>query len=112
MKKRDKSARAQPDSGADAPPREVTLLLCTADPGLSRAWSQTAAVPGFRLTTAPDLRTEYLAGGNLASLLQTHSPTVEGRKIEILRQSKVRRSKLNYLIGSAATVSPPLMTSS
>jgi len=30
---------------------------------------------------------EFLAGGNLASLLQTHSPAVEGRKIEIMRQA-------------------------
>ncbi len=30
---------------------------------------------------------EYLAGGNLASLLQMHSPAVEGRKIEIMRQA-------------------------
>jgi serine/threonine protein kinase len=30
---------------------------------------------------------EYLAGGNLTSLLQMRSPAVEGRKIEIMRQA-------------------------
>ena len=30
---------------------------------------------------------EYLAGGNLASLLQARAPTIEGRRIEVMRQA-------------------------
>jgi len=61
-KHRDNGKTADPSEAAEASRGDVSLLLATQDAALARAWQKAAPPPGFRLTTAPELRPEHLSG--------------------------------------------------
>jgi len=86
----------QPDSSPRAEPAakagKVTLLLCTTDAALRRAWSKADVPAGFRLATAPALAPEHLAEGDLQLILVDASAALaaEGRLAEALRAAAAR----------------------
>jgi diguanylate cyclase (GGDEF)-like protein len=62
VKHHDKSGEAIPSGVPEASRGEVSLLLCTNDAALLRAWEEAAPPQGFRLETSPELRPEHLSG--------------------------------------------------
>ena len=83
----------QPDSSPHAAKAgKVTLLLCTTDAALAKAWAKADVPQGFRLATAPDLRPEDLAGDDPQLVLVDAEAALaaEGPLAEALRAAVAR----------------------
>ena len=86
------SRPSEPSGPAPEPASGIVVLLCSTDKALQRAWSKTAAPPGFHLASATELKTEHLADRQAHLVLVDAATAIDtvGPLRETLRQEASR----------------------